>query len=67
MLSDIAQQWSERAAIMQYDGGLSRDRAEIAAYVRLIRNHPALKHEPMSRVIEQLRRWENAQRKTSTK
>jgi hypothetical protein len=28
-------EWEERAAIMQYDGGLSRERAEKLAYARI--------------------------------
>ena len=32
---DKRMEWEERAAIMEYDGGLSRERAEKLAYARL--------------------------------
>ncbi len=33
---DKRMEWEERAAIMEYDGGLSRERAEKLAYARLM-------------------------------
>jgi hypothetical protein len=35
---DKRMEWEERAAIMEFDGGLSRERAEKLAYARLMGN-----------------------------
>jgi hypothetical protein len=37
---DIHEWWQERAAIMEYDGGLSRAEAEAAAWARVSTRHP---------------------------
>ena len=42
---DTRELWSERAAIMQYDGGLSRDAAELAAF-NLISASPVPEPDP---------------------
>jgi len=33
--------WEERAAIMEFDGGLSRDHAECLALLDVLRRHPS--------------------------
>lgn len=40
--ADVLDEWKERAAIMQHDGGLSKDEAEVAAWERTIRHHGRL-------------------------
>ena len=37
---DLRYQFEERAGIMEFDGGLSRDEAEALALVDLLRPHP---------------------------
>ena len=37
---DLKEEWEERAAIMEFDGGLSRDHAECLALLDIIRRHP---------------------------
>jgi hypothetical protein len=37
---DLKEEWEERAAIMEYDGGLSRDHAECLALLNVILRHP---------------------------
>lgn len=39
---DQREEWEERAAIMEYDGKLSRDHAECLALLAIIRSHPAV-------------------------
>ena len=38
--ADLLYQFSERAGIMEYDGGVDRDEAELLALVDLLRSHP---------------------------
>ena len=37
---DMREAWEERAAIMEFEGGLSRDHAECLALLDLIRQRP---------------------------
>ena len=37
---DLREDYEERAAIMEYDGGLPRDHAECLALLIILRNHP---------------------------
>ena len=37
---DLKEEWEERAAIMEFDGGLSRDHAECLALLDIIRRYP---------------------------
>lgn len=37
---DLREDFEERAAIMEFDGGLPRDHAELLALLNIIRNHP---------------------------
>ena len=37
---DLKEEWEERAAIMEFDGGLSRDHAECLALLEIIRRYP---------------------------
>jgi hypothetical protein len=37
---DLKEEWEERAAIMEYDGGLSRDHAECLALLNVFMRHP---------------------------
>lgn len=39
--SDLRGEWEERAAIMEFDGGLPRDHAELLALLNIIINHPS--------------------------
>ncbi|ABL01152.1 Rossmann-fold NAD(P)-binding domain-containing protein [Pelobacter propionicus] len=38
--TDFLEDYEERAAIMQFDGGLSRDHAECLALLNIFRKHP---------------------------
>ena len=38
--ADLFYQFTERAGIMEYDGGVDRDEAELLALVDLLRSHP---------------------------
>jgi hypothetical protein len=38
--ADLLYQFAERAGIMEYDGGVARDEAELLALVDLLRSHP---------------------------
>jgi hypothetical protein len=46
--ADLLDEWAERAAIVEYDGGLSREDAEIVASERLARRAPL----PLVRLVE---------------
>jgi hypothetical protein len=37
---DLREDFEERAAIMEYDGGLPRDHAECLALLNILRKHP---------------------------
>ena len=37
---DLKEEWEERAAIMEFDGGLSRDHAECLALLNVFMRHP---------------------------
>jgi hypothetical protein len=37
---DLKEAWDERAAIMEYDGGLSREHAECLALLNVVLRHP---------------------------
>ena len=39
--ADQKEEWEERAAIMEFDGGLFRDHAECLALLYLLKKHPA--------------------------
>ncbi|MDM4766163.1 hypothetical protein [Pelomonas sp. SE-A7] len=39
--ADLREAWEERAAIVEFDGGLTREWAECLALLEVIRNHPA--------------------------
>lgn len=39
--TDLREAWEERAAIMEFDGGMSRELAECLALLQIIRTHPA--------------------------
>lgn len=39
--TDLREVWEERAAIMEFDGGMSRELAECLALLVIIRTHPA--------------------------
>lgn len=38
---DLREDYEERAAIIEYDGGLPRDHAECLALLNILREHPA--------------------------
>jgi hypothetical protein len=38
--ADVREEFEERAAIMEFDGGLSREHAECLALLLVIRRHP---------------------------
>jgi hypothetical protein len=38
--ADLREEWEERAAIMEFDGGLSRDHAECLALLNVFMRHP---------------------------
>jgi hypothetical protein len=38
--NNLREAWEERAAIMEFEGGLSRDHAECLALLNLIMQHP---------------------------
>lgn len=38
---ELKEEWEERAAIMEFDGGLSRSEAEALALLCVIRDNPA--------------------------
>jgi hypothetical protein len=40
MDTDLREAWEERAAIMEFDGGLERDLAEALALLLIIREYP---------------------------
>lgn len=37
---DLREEWEERAAIMEFDGGIHRDHAECLALLNIIRKYP---------------------------
>lgn len=39
--ADLREAWEERAAIMEFDGGVTRELAECMALLELIRQRPA--------------------------
>ncbi len=39
--ANLKEAWEERAAIMEFDGGLPRDHAEAIALLALIQQHPS--------------------------
>ena len=39
--ANLTEAWQERAAIMEFDGGLSRDHAEALALLALIQQFPS--------------------------
>jgi hypothetical protein len=38
--ADLREAWEERAGIMEFDSGLSREHAECLALLEVIRHHP---------------------------
>jgi len=40
--TDLREEFEERAAIMEFDGGMSRDHAECLALLCILKNHPAV-------------------------
>ena len=38
---DLFEQWEERASVLEFDAGLSRDLAEARAYLYVLRDHTA--------------------------
>lgn len=39
--ADLREAWEERAAVMEFDGGMSRELADCMALLELIRQRPA--------------------------
>lgn len=39
--ANLTEAWQERAAIMEFDGGLSRDHAEALALLAVIQQYPS--------------------------
>lgn len=39
--ADLREAWEERAAVMEFDGGMTRELAECMALLELIRQRPA--------------------------